>query len=184
MPRYEKSKGLYLPVLTNERSSARIIGQAIVVPFLLFLFHTIKIHFRLIGIGARGSTPPHRPEWISKASCSYRAFTYSSPMIFLFPSTQIYYWNGHAPPALAFIPLSQPQEREIFACFGNVCFRLRSMWQSKRRKDVAQGLVQSPSPTTTSHAANHLLRFICPYVLFNLTLLLANQWNSFYQGGE
>ena len=61
MPRYEKSKGLYLPVLTNERSSARIIGQAIVVPFLLFLFHTIKIHFRLIGIGARGSTPPPTP---------------------------------------------------------------------------------------------------------------------------
>lgn len=38
------SKGLYLPILTNERSSARMIGQAIAVPFLLFLFHTIKRH--------------------------------------------------------------------------------------------------------------------------------------------
>lgn len=38
------SKGLYLPILTNERSSARMIGQAIAVLFLLFLFHTINRH--------------------------------------------------------------------------------------------------------------------------------------------
>ena len=40
----QESKGLYLPILTNERSSARMIGQAIAVLFLLFLFHTIKRH--------------------------------------------------------------------------------------------------------------------------------------------
>ena len=55
------SKGLYLPILTNERSSARMIGQAIAVPFLLFLFHTINRHLWFIDIGAPGSTPNHQP---------------------------------------------------------------------------------------------------------------------------
>lgn len=55
------SKGLYLPILTNERSSARMIGQAIAVPFLLFLFHTINRHLWFIDIGASGSTPTHQP---------------------------------------------------------------------------------------------------------------------------
>lgn len=55
------SKGLYLPILTNERSSARMIGQAIAVPFLLFLFITINRHLWFIDIGAPGSTPNHQP---------------------------------------------------------------------------------------------------------------------------
>lgn len=45
----------------NERSSARMIGQAIAVPFLLFLFHTINRHLWFIDIGAPGSTPNHQP---------------------------------------------------------------------------------------------------------------------------
>ena len=55
------SKGLYLPILTNERSSARMIGQTIALPFLLFLFHTIKRDLSFIDIGASGSTPTHQP---------------------------------------------------------------------------------------------------------------------------
>lgn len=52
-------KWLYLPILTNERSSARMIGQAIAVPFLLFL--TIKRDLWFIDIGASGSTLTPQP---------------------------------------------------------------------------------------------------------------------------
>ena len=56
-----RAKDSTYPILTNERSSSRMIGQAIAVPFLLFLFHTINRHLCFIDIGARGSTPAHQP---------------------------------------------------------------------------------------------------------------------------
>lgn len=56
-----RAKDSTYPILTNERSSSRMIGQAIAVPFLLFLFHTINRHLWFIDIGARGSTPTPQP---------------------------------------------------------------------------------------------------------------------------
>ena len=135
------SKGLYLPILTNERSSARMIGQAIAVPFLLFLFHTIKRNLLLINIGARGSTPTHRPEWMSKASCSYRPGFYLLITYDLIVPINTDLWLKRACSALAFIPLSQPQERERFACFGNAASAFAPC--DNQREGRMQGLVQS-----------------------------------------
>lgn len=137
------SKGLYLPILTNERSSARMIGQAIAVPFLLFLFHTIKRNLLLINIGARGSTPTHRPEWMSKASCSYRPGFY---LLITYDRACSHQHRSMTETGMlrssfhSIIPATRTRE---ICLLWKCCFRLRSMWQSKRRKDVAQGLVQS-----------------------------------------
>lgn len=52
-----------LPTHTDEwkKWGADDRTQAIAVPFLLFLFHTISRHLWFIDIGARGSTPTHQP---------------------------------------------------------------------------------------------------------------------------
>lgn len=174
------SKGLYLPILTNERSSARMIGQAIAVPFLLFLFHTIKRNLLLINIGARGSTPTHRPEWMSKASCSYRPGFYLLITYDLIVPINTDLWLKRACSALAFIPLSQPQERERFACFGNAASAFAPCDNQREGRMLRKGSFSHKSYYYES--CGKPLRSLCPYVLFDLPLLLANQWNSFSRG--